>query len=195
MGKTKQGSHKTNEIIRAWKDLQEKMKRDKYVYLSCAGQLRRVVITIKRNSPREEKRSLYPTSRACNSLWQEKFWNINIGLTDKKIKCLVMSFVKLKWLPTESSSSQGSWLVSALERGHIFLWKGRRWWWEDRASNEEWTDLPGSLCSSFLPVWNSLCLLLPLLAIQCLNLTVVTRELFCLCICWEPANWGCWRVM
>lgn len=37
MEKTKQGSHKTNEIIRGWKDIQEKMKRDKYVYLRCAG--------------------------------------------------------------------------------------------------------------------------------------------------------------
>lgn len=37
MGKTKQRSHKSNEMIRGWKDLQEKMKRDKYMYLSCAG--------------------------------------------------------------------------------------------------------------------------------------------------------------
>lgn len=37
MEKESKGSHKTNEIIIGWKDLQEKMKRDKYVYLKCAG--------------------------------------------------------------------------------------------------------------------------------------------------------------
>lgn len=56
MVKTKQGSHKINEMIRGWKDLQEKMKKDKYVYLSCAGTAKEGCNYYPKGTvPREEK--------------------------------------------------------------------------------------------------------------------------------------------
>lgn len=57
MRKTKQRSHKSNEMIRGWTDLQEKMKRDKYVYLSCAGTAKEGCYYYPKGTvPREEKR-------------------------------------------------------------------------------------------------------------------------------------------